>query len=217
MPLVSEFHCIGVPLCTQPWKIGIGKPERAACQGFEFRLQHIEKLIKNRMNAIVSGPGRGGETGRLQIQLLDFLDEPSQMAFTVVLKRRPMPVGAVVWPIWILGNPILTYQFISEPGQMQIDAGIRIALAGVRGQFNPTFDQPLQSFAPKHLMDELSHILRFTLSKMLGQVVLLECFKQVSLHSVFEAWAPEFEKQHVVSFWELDFLVFVVLSHHISS
>ena len=59
---------------------------------------------------------------------------------------------------------------------MQIDAGIRIALAGVRGQFNPTFDQLLQSLAPKHLMDELSHVPRFTLLKMLRQVVFLEGF-----------------------------------------
>ena len=176
MPLVSEFHCIGVPLCTQPWKIGIGKPERAACQGFELGFQCIEKLIKNRMNAIVSGPGRGGETGRLQIQFTGFVDKPGQMAFTIIHDRGPVPVGTVVWPIWILGNPILTYQFISEPGQMQVDAGIRIALAGVRGQFNPTFDQLLQSFAPKHLMDELSHILRLTLPVMLGQIVFLKCF-----------------------------------------
>ena len=68
MPLVSEFHCIGVPLCTQPWEIRIGKPLQAAGQGFELGFQCIEKLVKNRMNAIVSRPGRGGETGRLQIQ-----------------------------------------------------------------------------------------------------------------------------------------------------
>ena len=57
MPLVSEFHRIGVPLCTQPWKIGIGKPEKAACQGLEFGFQCIEKLVKNRMNAVVSDQG----------------------------------------------------------------------------------------------------------------------------------------------------------------
>ena len=39
--------------------------------------------------------------------------------------------------------------------------------------------------------------------------------KQVSLHLVFEAWVPEFEKQHFASFWELDFWFFVVLSHQI--
>ena len=149
MPLVSEFHCIGIPLCTQPWESGVGKPLRAAGQSLELWFQCIEKLVKNRMNAVVSRPGRGGETGGLQIQLLGFLDKPSQVAFTIILKRRPVPIGAIVWPIWILSNPFLTYQFISEPGQMQIDAGIRIALAGVRGQFNPTFDQSSAESCPK--------------------------------------------------------------------
>ena len=102
MPLVSEFHCIGVPLCTQPWESGVGKPSRAAGQGFELWFKCIKKLIKHRMNAIVSRPGRGGETGRLQIQLLGFLDKPSQVAFTIILKRRPVPVGAIVWPIWAI-------------------------------------------------------------------------------------------------------------------
>ena len=62
-----------------------------------------------------------------------------------------MPVGAVVWPVRILSNPILPYQFIPKPGQMQVDAGIRtVALAGVRGQFNPTFDQALEGLSPEH-------------------------------------------------------------------
>ena len=61
MPLVSEFHCIGVPLCTQPWESGVGKPERAACQGLELWFQCIKELVKDRVDAIVSRPGRGGE------------------------------------------------------------------------------------------------------------------------------------------------------------
>ena len=136
----------------------------------------VEKLIEDWMNAVICAPGRGRETGRLQVQLPGLVDEPCQVALTIIQDRGPVPVGAVVRPIWILGNPILSYQFISEPGQMQVDACIRIALAGVRGQFNPTLDQLLQSFAPEHLMDELSHILRLALPVMLGQVKLLKCF-----------------------------------------
>ena len=162
-------------LCTQPWESGVGKPERAACQGLELRFQCIEKLVKDRVDAIVSRPGRGGETGRLQIQFLGFVDKPSQMAFTVILKRRPVPIGTIVWPIWILGNPILPYQFIPEPGQMQVDASIwAVSRAGVRGQFNPTFDQALEGLSPEHLMDKLRYIPRLTLLKMLRHVVLLE-------------------------------------------
>ena len=80
MPLVSEFHCIGVPLCTQPWEPGVGKPDRAACQSLELWFQCIKELVKDGVNAIVSRPGRGGETGRLQIQFLGFPDIPSQVA-----------------------------------------------------------------------------------------------------------------------------------------
>ena len=132
---------------------------RAAGHRPELWLQCFIELVKDGVDGIVRRPGRGRKTGRLQIQLLGFVDEPLQMAFTILKDRRPMSVGAVVWPIRILSNPILPYQLLPKPGQMQVDAGIwTVALAGVRGQFNPTFDQALKGLSPEHLMDKLQNI-----------------------------------------------------------
>ena len=175
VPIVLELHRIGVPFGAQPWVARVGKPLQAAGQCPELWLQCFKELVKDGVDGVVSRPGRGRKTGRLQIQLLGFVDEPRQMAFTILKERRPMPVGAVVWPVRILSNPVLPYQFITKPGQMQVDASIlSMALAGVRGQFNPTFDQALEGLSPEHLMDKLRHIPRFTLLKMLRQNVFLE-------------------------------------------
>jgi hypothetical protein len=50
---------------------------------------------------------------------------------------------------------------------MQVDTGVRaMSLAGVRGQFNPAFDQALEGLSPEHLVDKLRNIPRFMLLKM---------------------------------------------------
>ena len=64
------------PFARNHGKFGLASPCGLLVKALNLGFQCIEKLVKNRMNAIVSRPGRGGETGRLQIQLLGFLDKP---------------------------------------------------------------------------------------------------------------------------------------------
>ena len=67
----------------EAWEPWIGAPSRASGHLPELRLQCLEELIEDGVDVVISRPGRGGDTGRLEAQFLSLPDTPVQVSLTI--------------------------------------------------------------------------------------------------------------------------------------
>ena len=117
----------------------------------ELRLQCLEELIEDGVDVVISRPGRGGDTGRLEAQFLSLPYTSPSVAHNRLRSSANGRSGRST----AMGDSILHDKFMSEPGNVKVDADIvTVALAGIRGQFNASLHKMPEGFAPHHFMDE---------------------------------------------------------------